>query len=193
MFFPSHLRARVSSVKTNPEPDEIDASAAGPMQGSGLLVACKFGCEDAAVREVQRALGGSMVKKYPCPRQLPRWRMETRATEAATPPRRARDDRCRSRNTRGASPSRTRARVAQYDGTSQKHSPGTTKRVKWPTLARTRWRPSRRWSGVATYPRPRSNLASTSSRCLPASATEEALEAAVAAECDAAVRDPSSR
>ena len=27
------------------------------MRGSGLLVACKFGCEDAAVREVQRALG----------------------------------------------------------------------------------------------------------------------------------------
>ena len=34
--------------------DSVDASSS--MRGPGLLLACKFGSEDAAVREVQRAL-----------------------------------------------------------------------------------------------------------------------------------------
>ena len=95
------------------------------MWGSGLLVACKFGCEDAAVREVQRALGELHgTNKIPL------------STSAATLEDGNASDRSDDTAAKGEGRSMSikeharRIAVAhkglawlRYDGTSQKHSP----------------------------------------------------------------------
>ena len=173
----------------------IDAKgAAGPMRGPGLLVACKFGCEDAAVREVQRALIELHGKKI------------TLSTSAATLEDGNASDRSDDTAAKGEGRSilikehARRIAVAhkglawlRYDGTSQKHSPRDNETGK---MANTRADAVEAFAAlVGRRDVPAAALKSCQyifpvSSCV--AATEEALEAAVAAECDAAVRDPSS-
>ena len=182
----------------------IDAKdAAGPMRGPGLLVACKFGCEDAAVREVQRALGElhGTGKKI------------TLSTSAATLEDGNASDRSDDTAAKGEGRSMSieeharRIAVAhkglawlRYDGTSQKHSPRDDETVDegFPgKMANTRADAVEAFAAlVGRRDVPAAALKSCQyifpvSSCV--AATEEALEAAVATECDAAVRDPSSK
>ena len=164
-------------------------------------MACKFGCEDAAVREVQRALGELHgTNKIPL------------STSAATLEDGNASDRSDDTAAKGEGRSMSikeharRIAVAhkglawlRYDGTSQKHSPRDDETVDegFPgKMANTRADAVEAFAAlVGRRDVPAAALKSCQyifpvSSCV--AATEEALEAAVAAECDAAVRDPSS-
>ena len=105
------------------------------------------------------------------PRQQPAWT----PTRATTPPRRARVATVRSRHTRDASPSRTKASrgsdttdlapaTAPSQSTNQRPRDNSRVNLALTLLRVIPWRHSRRWWAVATCPRRRSNRASTSSR-----------------------------